>query len=75
MIANDIIIFLKILLNMGGTAGGKRASPLTPHALEAPMFIKIDCQYWQLLGIVIVKQIPLFFAALLQNYLINNFIP
>jgi hypothetical protein len=38
------------------------------------MFIKIDCQYWQLLGITIVKQIPLFLAKLLQNYLLNNFI-
>jgi hypothetical protein len=55
--------------------GGSALPPKPPQAVEAPRFFNLDCQYWQLLGIVIVKQIPLLFAALLQNYLLNNFIP
>jgi hypothetical protein len=34
----------------------------------------LGCQYWKLLGIGLDNKIPLFFATLLQNYLINNFI-
>ena len=64
---------LRFVIRMPSPEGNCR-SPLTPHALEAPNTYRDRLPILAIIGNWYFYKIPLFFARLLQNYLLNNFI-